>query len=69
MPAEGVVSTVKFDNTTVTKHDVANQDGKIISVYFWKQGPTTMMLNAFVGELASEQEIEQMIGSMIAQGA
>ncbi len=69
MPADGVVSTLTIDGTSVTRHDVANQDGKIFSVYFWKQGKTTMMLSAILDYPASQQDIEQMIASMIAQGS
>ncbi len=69
MPADGVVSTIDINGTTVTRHDTANQQGTIISVYFWKQGPTSMMLTAMSVSQADEQDLEQMIASMIAQGS
>ena len=47
MPAEGVVSTFDIQGTTVTRHDVANIDGKVIWIYFWKQGETTLLLSVF----------------------
>jgi hypothetical protein len=69
MPAEGIVSTLAIDGTLVTRHDVANQGGTVFSDFFWKQGDTTMMLTARLGDPASEPEIEQMIASMLAQGS
>ena len=68
MPADGVMSTFESNGITVTRHDVANQDGKIISVYIWKQGPTSMMLSIFAGPGTSDADIQHMIASMIEQG-
>ena len=67
MPADGVMSTFEINGITVTRHDVANNGGKIISTYIWKQGPTSMMLSVFTVAPASDAEIQHMIASMIAQ--
>lgn len=65
MPANGVVATIEVDGTTVTRHDVANQDGKVISLYYWKQSGTTMQLMTFPRYGPSEQEIEKLIVSTL----
>ena len=67
MPADGVMSTFTINGITVTRHDVANNDGKIIWTYIWKQGPTSMMLTVFADTGTSDADVQHMIASMIEQ--
>jgi hypothetical protein len=69
IPVEGILSTVQIDGTTVTRHLVAGGVGQPITFYVWVQGKTTMVLTAVNTQPANDQDIQQMIASMIAQGS
>ena len=61
------ISTFEINGITVTRHDVANNDGKIIWTYIWKQGPTSMLLTVFADTGTSDTDVQHMIASMIEQ--